>query len=287
MIASLIRLEIGSSPFWGQTRQIQFSSAKTCACPYLTSGIEPDVFWLVSLWVITTVLRSCLCFSQAVFNWKNVFQTGFILGGLVMFFNWINLDTKCGCGHFGSRFQSRCSHFWAFFPPFFLFTHPVYKKAVFYNDQAYSIRRLSSCPIYRSCSNLSICICRLISYTVPSAGNESANHTRPILRALWSALWPPEGSWASSLFHQLATSPWSSRRRSTYSPEAVRLMQTPDYSFRIHDSLRRRYSCQRRRTWPFSPRLLSMVWTFVQKMLVYRWQEGNTPVDHWRWVWND
>ena len=38
MIALLIRLEIGSSPLWGQTRQIKFSSAKTCACPYVTAG---------------------------------------------------------------------------------------------------------------------------------------------------------------------------------------------------------------------------------------------------------
>ena len=34
-----------------------------------------------------------------------VFQTGFILGGFVMLFNWMNLDTKFGCGLFGSRFQ--------------------------------------------------------------------------------------------------------------------------------------------------------------------------------------
>ena len=105
MIALLIRLEIGSSPLWGQTWQIKFSSAggdlfqwydrfvdpigdwiEPALGPNLTNqilfrqnmrvslchcGIEPDVFWLFPLWVITIVLRSCLCFSQAGFNWKN------------------------------------------------------------------------------------------------------------------------------------------------------------------------------------------------------------------------
>ena len=51
----------------------------------------------------------CLFFSlfhfcQAVFNWRNVCQTVFVLVGLVMFFNSMNLDTKNGCGHFVSRF---------------------------------------------------------------------------------------------------------------------------------------------------------------------------------------
>ncbi len=74
MIASLIRLEIGSSPFWGQTDQTNQVLFRQNMCVSLChSGIEPDVFWLISLWVITTVLRSCLCFSQAVFNWKNQF----------------------------------------------------------------------------------------------------------------------------------------------------------------------------------------------------------------------
>ena len=69
VIATLIRLEIGSRPLGlNQTDRTHFRQNR-CVFWY-HSGIEPGIYWLVFLYLIFAVLRSCL-FSQAVFNWKN------------------------------------------------------------------------------------------------------------------------------------------------------------------------------------------------------------------------
>ena len=45
-----------------------------------------------------------LIFRISKYLFMHVYQTVFVFGALVMFFNSMNLDVNNGCGHFGSRF---------------------------------------------------------------------------------------------------------------------------------------------------------------------------------------
>ena len=77
-------------------------SAKICCTLYVSC--ESELFhdlWFSSLLIY---LSYTPWFKQCC-NWRNVYQTVFVLVGLVMFFNSMNLDLINGGRHFGSRFQ--------------------------------------------------------------------------------------------------------------------------------------------------------------------------------------
>ena len=203
-----------------------------------------------------------------------------------MFFNWINLDTKYGCGHFGSRFQLRRSLFWPF-PALFFFVPPYCQTGLVYS----------------------------MTKRTASAAFPAMPPTDPVPTALsvFVALSPTQ-------FHQLETDqpvihdPFSERfglrtdrlkalERAYYFTNWTPPQQAPDSSLPIqqkqfvlckllitplgYDSLWRRNSGQRRWTWSLSQRLLPMVRTIVQETLDLRRHKRNTSVGHWRRIWND
>ncbi len=184
-----------------------------------------------------------------------------------------------GCGHFGSRFPSAVIRYFRFptlcVPPC---TQRRFGYTLWLSVQP---QQLSLCLLLRNQ------FLRPYRYMLLSHPFNSINWKQISLLFQILSQGSSQGSWARPLFYKLDPSTRNPRRCKTHSPEAVCPMQAPYYTFGIYDPLWRRHLGQRRWTWSLSWRLLSMVWTFIQEALLYRWQERFSSVGHRRWIWDD